>query len=208
MKHNYLKSYPQVTSVCLHCFILLLFIVYFDFSPAQFNLGQPTIQVMNSYVFQNELVNHRATTQTASAPVRKPVIQAPHNLAEKGILNTARTPTPVSVDQTAEASSARSTTSSGQQATELLTMLHSAIQKEQHYPPSALQMEREGKVTVTFTLYANGSISDLKIMKTSGTDSLDAAALAAVHDAVPFNQVSQYLHEPQVYSIDVAFELT
>lgn len=90
---------------------------------------------------------------------------------------------------------------------ELIALLHAAIQKAQHYPASAQEMEREGRTTVAFTLHKNGSISDLQIQHSSGTSSLDNAALAAVSDAAPFPQVDRYVRTAQAYQIDVVFAL-
>jgi TonB family protein len=91
---------------------------------------------------------------------------------------------------------------------ELIAMLHAAIQKQQHYPASALQMGREGSAIVGFTLFPNGIIDHLEIVKSSGTATLDEAAIAAVHDALPFKGIDKYLSMPQKYQLTVAFELT
>ena len=91
---------------------------------------------------------------------------------------------------------------------ELIAMLHAAIQKQQHYPASALQMGREGSAIVGFTLFPNGIIDHLEIVKSSGTATLDEAAMAAVHDALPFKGIDKYLSIPQNYQLTVAFELT
>ncbi len=91
---------------------------------------------------------------------------------------------------------------------ELVARLHAAIQQKQKYPDNALEMEREGKVTVVFLLNVDGTVAHLHIIKSSGTDSLDTAALAAVNEAAPFQSVNKYLHSPQEYTIDVVFQLT
>lgn len=90
---------------------------------------------------------------------------------------------------------------------ELIAFLHAAIQREQQYPASAQAMEREGRATLDFVLHPNGQISGLRLLRTSGTDALDRAALAAVNRAAPFAQVDRYLHESQEYQIDVVFKL-
>src|SRR5690606_18782320 len=96
----------------------------------------------------------------------------------------------------------------GESMPALIALLHTAIQQTQHYPASAQEMEREGRATVAFTLHQNGEVSDLKVTHSSGTKSLDSAALAAVHDAAPFQHVDQYLHDAQPYQIDVVFSLS
>ena len=95
----------------------------------------------------------------------------------------------------------------GKPMPELIALLHAAIQKAQQYPASAQELSREGRATVSFTLAANGEVSNLKLMHSSGTGSLDHAALAAVMEAAPFQHVAKYLNKPQDYQIDVVFEL-
>lgn len=110
------------------------------------------------------------------------------------------------VEKMSQQASAKSS-SRGQQTETLLALLHDAIQKQQHYPPSALEMERQGRATVKFMLSPSGSIQDLRIVKSSGTQSLDDAALAAVNRAAPF-RVEEYLDAAREFSIDVVFELS
>ena len=89
----------------------------------------------------------------------------------------------------------------------LLNLLHLAIQNQQHYPASALALERQGAAIVSFVLWTDGHISDLQLVNSSGTVSLDKAALAAVNDAVPFQHVDHYLRAPQKFRIAIAFKL-
>ncbi len=69
-------------------------------------------------------------------------------------------------------------------------------------------MEREGRITLKFVLHPDGTIEQLRMLKSSGTSSLDAAALKAINDAAPFQKVTEYIHQAQEYQIDVVFELT
>ena len=96
----------------------------------------------------------------------------------------------------------------GQPVSQLIALLHAAIQKEQRYPTAALAMQREGRVTLMFTLLTNGRIEHLQLLQSSGTKSLDDAALAAVNEALPFKKVEKYITRAASYQIDVVFELT
>ena len=89
----------------------------------------------------------------------------------------------------------------------LLSLLHDAIQTVQRYPASALSMQREGAVTVGFVLAPDGTISELTLVKTSGTASLDTAALAAVLQAAPFSGVAPYVSVARAFQLVVRFEL-
>lgn len=94
----------------------------------------------------------------------------------------------------------------GTKVNELITLLHQAIQAHQHYPPSAEAMGQSGHTIVAFTLYLDGHVNDVRMIQSSGFNSLDHAALAAIYDAAPFQNVEHYLQQPQQFSIAVVFE--
>jgi TonB family protein len=102
---------------------------------------------------------------------------------------------------------AEQTIPTGKPMSALIALLHAAIAKHQQYPASAEEMERTGRVTLGFTLLTNGTINSLTVLRSSGTTSLDNAALAAVNEATPFPQVSRYQQAAHDYQIDVVFEL-
>ncbi len=89
----------------------------------------------------------------------------------------------------------------------LSQLLHQAIQEQQHYPDSAIALQRSGIVTVIFTLNPDGSIENLQCVNSSGTVSLDNAALEAVQAAIPFKGVNAYLTSPKSFQLALRFEL-
>lgn len=202
-------------SVITHGMLFLIALLGLDFSEQTPVLGNETTQMVNSYVLQdaarqvvNVTRNIKSQIETKPAASQKEAV-----IKTKKIVKSRADKTPATtVDATNQSQqnqpSAASTSSRGQQTEALLGMLHTAIQKQQHYPDSAMQMERQGRATVKFTLFTNGSINQLRIAHTSGTESLDQAALAAVRDAVPFNGVEKYITEAAEFSIDVVFELS
>ncbi len=94
----------------------------------------------------------------------------------------------------------------GNENNELLALLHEAIQQAQQYPLSAEELGRKGRVTIQFILKKDGSVNAVQIAKSSGTTSLDEAALAAVRDASPFKNIEKYVDSTQKYSVDVVFD--
>jgi TonB family protein len=54
------------------------------------------------------------------------------------------------------------------------------------YPDDAIQKGQQGKVSVLFVLSSNGELVDIGILKSSGSYSLDTAAMAAIEQASPF----------------------
>jgi TonB family protein len=68
-------------------------------------------------------------------------------------------------------------------------------------------MQRQGRVKVEFTLFPNGTLTNLQVIRSCGTRSLDSAALAAVRLASPFQDVDHYLTHAKAFNIDVVFAL-
>lgn len=60
--------------------------------------------------------------------------------------------------------------------------LHSAIQSAVRYPAAARMMHLAGKTRVAFD-WVDGRVANPRVIASSGSDQLDAAALAAVRDA-------------------------
>lgn len=57
------------------------------------------------------------------------------------------------------------------------------IERHKRYPARAKMMRKQGIVTVSFSIGADGSISGASIAKSSGAEDLDNAALSAVNSA-------------------------
>lgn len=63
------------------------------------------------------------------------------------------------------------------------TQLRRAIERQKRYPRRAQMMNKQGVVRISFTLNANGSLSNIRVSKSSGNKDLDNAALKAVQKA-------------------------
>lgn len=113
----------------------------------------------------------------------------------------------IAMKQPDKTSSLQHATIAGKQMSALTEILHTAIQNAQQYPASAQEMGRQGRSTVSFLLHPDGSVTDLKLLHSSGTTSIDNAALAAVNNAAPFPQVNKYLQTAKPYQLDVVFLL-
>lgn len=199
-------SYPLLTSVLLHLTLIMIIGLTVDFSSPNAALGNTKELALNSYLFDDNAIQTSTTTKNNLAKSANKIV-ATKEIIQKNTHALALN-NHISTPENTSASTRHSKKNRGEETEELITLLHSAIQNQQHYPPNAIQMQREGRITLAFTLYQNGTISDLRVVKSSQTNSLDDAALAAVRDAAPFQAVKKYLQEPQEYSIDVVFELT
>jgi TonB family protein len=177
-------------SLFLHAAVLAGFLSW-HFTPTEtIKYGEQEKQILSSYLVQTPLLAEKHENKTV---IKKNVIALKKEKPlEKQMQQTLAQP---------------KASLKGEPMPELIALLHAAIQKAQRYPASAQELSREGRATVSFRLEANGEVSDLKLVHSSGTGSLDNAALAAVADAAPFSHAAKYLSEARDYRIDVVFEL-
>lgn len=188
-----------VLSASLHTLLLLGGLFYLNFSRTPLSIGEETM-VVQSYTYHEKTPS---LFKTISPPTLKTQLE---KKIEKNALALERKKTPPKPENSVETSSMVASQKSGEKQNALLSLLHEAIQREQHYPESARALEREGRVTVKFNLYQTGEVSHVRVAQSSGTYSLDEAALKAVLKASPFKGVASYVTTTQEYSVDVIFE--
>lgn len=201
MYNNTIAS--SIISIIFHLLIVLWLALYFELTPSEKLLGDPNTVIIASYIHADQapsakqsIIDKKQVNQTITAHKQ---VDLKADIALKRLQKTAAATPPASP---------MSQQSHGDSASELLELLHAAIQAHQSYPPSAAMMEREGRVTLGFVLLVDGTVHALRVLASSGSESLDEAALSAVREALPFRQVDQYLTSPQDYQIDVVFKLT
>jgi len=91
---------------------------------------------------------------------------------------------------------------------EYFEMLNLRVHSFKEYPDFAKSRHIEGKVKIQFVLSGNGTISELKIIKSSRDKSLDTAAIEAIKKASPFPRPPVFLFKtPATLSINIVFEL-
>lgn len=188
-------------SVTLHALLFFLISLYLEFVTESPKLGNTQALLLNSYIYSGDFLQSQATAVKQTNIQQKKSVKLDKQALKKASYKNNKV-------ETLANPIATNSISQGEQAQTLVALLHDAIQKEQQYPPSAQQMERQGRVTVAFTLLMDGNIEDLRIMSSSGTTSLDRAALAAVNQAAPFSRLTKFIQNAKEYQIDVVFELT
>lgn len=166
----------------------------------------------------------RAVVQAAPALVVTKAPALPRTVTAQRPPASAKPLPPATVAATtaqANASSTASTSSQTDNATdthdtadkldtgwsELMALLHQAIDRNKRYPQSALRMGREGSARVDFRLGPDGQIEDLNIGNSSGVHALDIAAYRAVQDIAPFPIASRYLEHTRRFQVDVVFRI-
>lgn len=191
-----MRTVSFAVSITLHALIILIACVSLQINKEQIKLGINQEEILPSYTYQQkptvQTIKQEKKVIPKAIPISKP----------------KPTPTPLITKPATQPSKAQSKlVGNNKQIPELLSLLHAAIEAHKQYPAAAMEMEREGTVTLTFTLFPDGNIEDLHMTKSSGTNSLDIAAMAAVREAIPFKNINKYLEKPQNYQIDVVFEL-
>lgn len=209
-------------SVMLHLVIIIAAGIYFTFSTPPVGIQVST--VLRSYLYETH--DDAAKQMELKAPIAQdnsPTIQSLANDLQKAISENNELRTSISkitkrklLISTARKKSARAESmhkmsqraqqSEGKPIEKLIALLHERIDQHKHYPMSAQEMGRGGRVTVVFRLNTTGQIENARVQKTSGTSSLDDAALVAVKEASPFLEASSYIKNAQEFSIDVVFQ--
>ena len=202
-----------IVSVALHVSVFLMASLSWNLSQQKMALGDLQSTTLASYIYQESFLDAPSTMNKIESTnsVKKTeklhkheitMVQQKkfHIIADQQKVYLSKKAQPMQLHKSQLAGNDRPLPA-------LVTLLHAAIQKQQRYPASAWQMEREGNTTVTFILFPSGLIAQLKITKSSGTPTLDEAAIAAIHNALPFKGIDKYLGVPQAYQITVAFEL-
>jgi protein TonB len=90
-----------------------------------------------------------------------------------------------------------------------LEMVRLRIERYKKYPRTARLRQIEGKVTVRFIITPDGNIKSANVVKTSGNDLLDGAAIMAVKEAAPFPKVPAHLFKGEIpLKLNIVFDLT
>ena len=82
------------------------------------------------------------------------------------------------------------------------------IEQKKVYPRRAKRMRKQGVVKVAFTVSKNGTVSKLRLLKSSGVKSLDKAALEAVRKVGRFPPIPAGVGKALInYIIPIAYRL-
>lgn len=185
-------------SASLHALLLAFFLFHIKNSKLLKNYGNSQKTVISSYLYQNP-------NKTVPNKTPKPKQFASKMKNALGLTLKRKKTIP---KKTVTKQAQRKAKVKGAPMPALMMLLHKGIQANQRYPASAQAMEREGNVTVFFTLHENGSVDHINIAKSSGTRSLDFAAMNAIKRAAPFKGVNKFINHAHDYQINVIFRLS
>lgn len=93
-------------------------------------------------------------------------------------------------------------------ARDYFDMLNLRIQQAKRYPESARSRHIQGRVRVQFVLAGDGSLSGIKVVRSSRHRNLDRAAVEAIKKAAPFPRPpARMFKTPITLQINILFEL-
>lgn len=87
----------------------------------------------------------------------------------------------------------------------LIELLGKALSSHLVYPRIAIDFNLHGTVFVGFMLHSSGLVTEAKVVKSSGTDILDKAALEGVQAMSPVSGVNQYLEKKRFLVVGIIF---
>ncbi|WP_394183013.1 energy transducer TonB [Marinomonas posidonica] len=87
--------------------------------------------------------------------------------------------------------------------------LKAVLAKNKRYPRQSRRRNEEGVVSLSFIAYADGSVSDVQITKSSGYKRLDAAVMKMIRNATPLPKFPKDMAETELkINIPVSFKLS
>ncbi len=87
----------------------------------------------------------------------------------------------------------------------LLLLLHRHIAAHQYYPSAAQFFHETGTARVAFRLMPTGKLTNVHVIKSSGSSALDKAAVASVKAIAPEQAASLYLKAPEDFVVAVKY---
>lgn len=87
----------------------------------------------------------------------------------------------------------------------LVKLLGKGLAAHLKYPKIATDFNLKGIAMVGFILHPDGRVMEAHIVKSSGSDILDNAALSGVKDMSPLKEVNVYLQEPKFLVVGIIF---
>jgi protein TonB len=85
--------------------------------------------------------------------------------------------------------------------------LHRRISELRHYPSTARLNGWEGKVVLKVSIRHDGHLNSVEVVKSSGHESLDQAAIEAVRRACPLHMKHELSSEMVVLNLPVNYSL-
>lgn len=200
-----LKYLPLWVSILIH--LLLLFSMTVVFFPAVKYEPSPSMEVP-AYVYNEPQPQHANTKTTTSSSVKKSSpwgIEKPNSqptiAANSG--SSTKSEKQIKADKTTEAIHLVGDKNTPPKP--LIKIIGKALAAHLVYPKVAVDFNLKGRAIIGFTLHPDGSVSNVKVLKSSGADVLDKAAVAGVTNMGPLKGVSEFIAKAEEMVVGIIF---
>ncbi len=200
-----LKYSPLWVSILIH--LLLLFSMTVVFFPAVRYEPSPSMEVP-AYVYNEPQPQHANTKTPTSASVKKssPLgIEKPNSQPTMASNSGSSTKAEkqIKADKTTEAIHLVGDKNTPPKP--LIKIIGKALAAHLVYPKVAVDFNLKGRAIIGFTLHPDGSVSNVKVLKSSGADVLDKAAVAGVANMGPLKGVSEFIAKAEDMVVGIIF---
>jgi protein TonB len=153
---------------------------------------------------RNEVIARADSTPPPPLPPRE---TAPEQsvIAERALPSVKELLPPVTWSSGSRANSPVSLNSRDPIYVTYFTKIKQLIESHWEYPELALRYGLQGKLSLEFTIGANGQLERLRVVRSSGSQLLDDEAVRAIQAAAPFPPIPPWV-KPNPLSISAAME--
>jgi protein TonB len=155
--------------------------------------------------------NAIARADPAPPPPPKPAVPAREPVPEQSVVAERPLPTikellpPLTYSSDSRAHAPVSLNTRDPVYVDYFTKIKHLIESQWQYPELALRYGLQGRLSLEFTIGANGQLEQLRLVRSSGSQLLDDEALRAIKAAAPFPPIPRWI-KPNPLSILAAME--
>lgn len=197
---------PIWISILIH--LLLLFSMTVVFFPAVKYEPSPSMDIP-AYVYNEPLPQHANAKSPTSSSVKKssPLgIEKPNSQPSMSVADSsssANVEKQIKADKTTEAIHLVGDKNTPPKP--LIKIIGKALAAHLVYPKVAVDFNLKGRAIIGFTLHPDGSVSNVKVLKSSGAEVLDKAAVAGVANMGPLKGVSEFILKAEDMVVGIIF---
>lgn len=208
MKNTTIKVRFFVISMLLHMVLMSFFSMHMGMWKKDHRVGTPNIKVIQAYVFQynskfrkrgmiskKEHINNKRLRQNINSKI---------HLEKKSVANLFNS---IPKQQAIANNSIQASPFENMEGdnNKLLKLLHNAIARAQNYSGDYTELGKKTNVIVQFVLHPDGRINKIKIIKSSGSYSLDQSVINSVEAINPFRTARKYIKLTTKLSVNIVF---
>jgi protein TonB len=173
-------------------------------APRAVTKGEPAKDAKQA---QNEIARPEAPLPDQPLPIRPPreIIPERSIVAERALPGMKDLLPPANWSSSSRNNTPVSLNTSDPVYVSYFTKVKQLIEAHWEYPELALRYGLEGRLSLEFTIGANGQLERLRVVRSSGSQLLDDEALRAIRAASPFPPIPPWI-KPNPLSISAAME--